>query len=65
MQVDRLDAEILSDILGGIPVSAIPEDHDTLTTALWNIAGLDGEPLPESIETRWELLANGTFGNWI
>lgn len=63
MQVDRLDAEVLADILGGISVSAIPEDHDTLTTALWNIIGCNDQP-PESIETRWELLIPA-LTNWI
>lgn len=53
--VDRIQAQEIADLLG-IDVTAIPGDHDTLTRALWEVVGLGDEPLPESVETRWQLI---------
>ncbi|QRY43195.1 hypothetical protein JVX93_21870 [Mycolicibacterium boenickei] len=54
--VDRVDAEIVSEYFG-MPVQNVPEDADVLTAAMWQCAFGDGEPMPESVEVRGELLA--------
>lgn len=59
-QVDRVEAQEIADMLG-IVVSAIPEDHEALTSQLWEMVGL-GPPMPEAIETRWELITAAVIG---
>lgn len=60
MDVDRIEAQNVADLLG-IEVTATPEDHETLTAALWTVVGL-GQLLPESVETRWEFIAEAVVG---
>lgn len=54
-EVDRVTAEQVSQALG-VPVSAIPEDFDALTSGLWiSTLGAD-EQMPESVATRWDII---------
>lgn len=66
-EIDRIDAQYVADLLG-IEVSAIPEDHESLTSQLWDVAGLGDEQMPESYELRYSMigaaLVGGTFGTF-
>lgn len=53
-EVDRIAAQEIADMLG-VTVSAIPEDFDTFAAELWK-ATFGDDPMPESPETRWELV---------
>lgn len=61
LAIDRIDAEEMAQLLG-LPVTAIPGDMDNLTSGLWHALGLGDGPIPESVETRWELILEAWFG---
>lgn len=60
-RIDRMQAENLADFLK-VPVTRISEDADAFTRELWDVFLGSGMPIPESLDVRWEMLANAFMG---